>query len=231
MDVPKARPYNNPITLPMEIPWPSRLFITGIDTDAGKSYATGWMAKLIMQEGKSVITQKFVQTGNLEDSEDIEVHRRLMGIKPTPADLIHLTAPIIYSYPASADLAARIDNRPFDPTIVDDATNALASQYEHVLIEGAGGLMVPLNGEFLTIDYVEHRHLPVVLVTNGRLGSINHTLLSLAAISHAGLELFAVVYNPYYDKDKIIADDTRNYIKNYLAAHFPDSLYLEMPIF
>ena len=55
--------------------FPERLFITGIDTDAGKSYATGWLAKSMMERGMSIVTQKFVQTGNQEYSEDIQLHR------------------------------------------------------------------------------------------------------------------------------------------------------------
>lgn len=212
-----------------QIEWPSRLFITGIDTDAGKSYATGWLARRMMDLGSTVITQKFVQTGNREYSEDIDVHRRLMGIEPQTADKIHLTAPVIFSYPASPELAARIDGAEIDFHIIEKATDTLERQYSHVLIEGAGGLMVPLKGEYLTIDYIRDHSLPVVLVTNGRLGSINHTLLSFDAISHAGIRLFAVIYNSHFDKDEVICRDTKEYIQKWLKNHFPDTIYFEMP--
>ena len=85
------------------------IFISGIDTDAGKTYMTGMYARRLMEGGKRVITQKFIQTGNDEFSEDIEVHRKIMGTGLLPEDVEHLTAPIIFSYPASAQLAARID--------------------------------------------------------------------------------------------------------------------------
>ncbi len=88
--------------------------------------------------------------------------------------------------------------------------------------------MVPVEEEYLTIDYIRERKLPAVLVTNGKLGSINHTLLSLQAIGNAGIDLFAVIYNPYFDKDKIIAEDTRNYIRWWLENHFPGTLFMEM---
>lgn len=209
------------------IHFPSRIFITGIDTDAGKSFVTGKLAKAMRNMGLNVITQKFIQTGNKEFSEDIEVHRKIMGTPLTTADKIHLTAPIIYSYPASPDLASRIDNRPLEIEIIDKATDHLSKEFDYVLIEGAGGIMVPLKGDYLTIDYIRERQLPVILVTNGRLGSINHTLLSLKAINDAGIPLFAVVYNSYFDKDEIICADTRQYIKDWLSKYFPDSLYLE----
>ena len=213
--------------LTADIKFPQNLFITGIDTDAGKSFATGWLARSIMSRDKSVITQKFVQTGNQEYSEDIEVHRRIMGIPMTKEDVEHITAPVIFTYPASPDLAAKLDGKEIDFEAISNATKTLDSRYDHVLIEGAGGLMVPLKGDYLTIDYIREHKLPVVLVTNGRLGSINHTLLSLKAIADENIELFAVLYNTYFDKDKIICEDTKQYIRNWLSSRFPQSLYLE----
>ncbi|MDE6256552.1 MAG: dethiobiotin synthase, partial [Muribaculaceae bacterium] len=130
-------------------------------------------------------------------------------------------------YPASPDLAARIDGKELDLNLIEEASETLSKTYEHLLIEGAGGIMVPLKGEYLTIDYIRDHRLPVVLVTNGRLGSINHTLLSLKAIADEGIELFAVLYNTYFDKDRVICDDTKDYIRKWLSSHFPKALYME----
>ena len=212
-----------------DIKFPSRIFITGIDTDAGKSYATGWIARGMIDAGINVVTQKFVQTGNTDFSEDIDIPRKLMGTGMLPEDRLHTAAPERFTYPASPDLAARIDGRELDLNAISDATDALEEKYGNVLIEGAGGLMVPLKGEYLTIDYMCEHNLPAILVTNGRLGSINHTLLALSALRNAGIRLFAVIYNSHFDKDKIICEDTRNYIRQWLDRHFPDALYLEMP--
>lgn len=88
--------------------------------------------------------------------------------------------------------------------------------------------MVPLKGEYLTIDYLKEKQLPVVLVTNGKLGSISHTLLALDAIKTHGLKLAAVIYNPHFDYDKIISKDTRNYIRQWINSNFNDARYLEM---
>lgn len=205
-----------------------KYFITGIGTDVGKSWATGWLARRYMEEGKTVITQKFIQTGNVGHSEDIEVHRKIMGIKMTPEDLDMTTAPEIFSYPCSPDLAAKIDGRPIDFDRILKATETLESRYDVVLIEGAGGIMVPLNGEYLTIDYIKDHNLPTVVVTNGQLGSINHTLLTLYAIEEFGIHLEEVVYNHYFDKDEIICMDTIEYLKEYLKGHFPDARFSEM---
>ena len=68
------------------------IFITGIDTDAGKTYATAYYALKLAAQGLSVITQKFIQTGCVDSSEDIEAHRRLTGTGLLPEDREHLTA-------------------------------------------------------------------------------------------------------------------------------------------
>ena len=200
------------------------LFITGIDTDAGKTYATAWLQRRMIDAGKTVITQKFIQTGCVGTSEDIEAHRRLSGTGPMPEDAEGLTAPVIFSYPASAQLAARLDGREIDLSIIDRARAELARRYDVVLIEGAGGLMVPITDDFMAIDYIVTRNLPVVLVTNSRLGSINHTILSLEAIRSRGLKLHSVLYNTFYDSaSQLIAEDTLGFICRYIARNFPDT--------
>lgn len=208
-----------------------KLFISGIDTDAGKTYATAWLARKFMDEGKSVITQKFIQTGNTGYSEDIEAHRRLMGIDMLPEDLDMTTAPIIFTYPASAQLAARIDGREIDLGLVDCSSEILSSRYDVVLIEGAGGLMVPVTDDFLTIDYIASRHLPVALVTNGKLGSINHTILSLEALKARGIEVPYILYSRHLDTDKTIAQDTVGFITRYLNRNFPDTELMFVPVY
>lgn len=206
-----------------------KYFITGIGTDVGKSWATGWLANRFAAEGKRVITQKFIQTGNIGESEDIALHRKIMGIPPTAEDSTMLTAPEIFTYPCSPDLASRIDGRPIDFEKIEKASEELDRRYDVVLIEGAGGIMVPLQGEYLTIDYIRERNFPTIVVTNGQLGSINHTLLTLEAIRREGIELAEVVYNSHFDKDPTICSDTRAYLRGYLDRHFPNARFSEMP--
>ena len=202
------------------------LFVSGIDTDAGKTFATAWLASRLAGDGKRVITQKFIQTGNEGYSEDIEAHRRLTGTGPLPEDAEGLTAPEIFSYPASAQLAARIDGRPIDLAKITAATEELSRRYDWVLVEGAGGLMVPIEDGYFTADYVAEKGYPLVLVTNGVLGSINHTVLSLESIRARKIPLKAVIYNTFFDRDATIAEDTREFIRRYLGRHFPDTEYL-----
>lgn len=199
-------------------------FISGIDTDAGKSFATGYLARELTRSGKRTITQKFIQTGNVGHSEDIDLHRLIMGTGPLEEDRLGLTMPEIFSYPASPHLAARLDGRPIDFDKIQAATEALSSRYDVVLLEGAGGLMVPLTDELLTIDYIAQQGYPLIFVTSGKLGSINHTLLSLEAVQRRGIRLEKVLYNLYPPvKDTTIQEDTLNYLRGYLQRNFPQA--------
>lgn len=212
-----------------DINWPPKIFVTGIDTDAGKSFATGWIAKKMINQGLNVITQKLVQTGNHEYSEDIDTHRTIMGCGQLDVDINHLTAPEIYSYPASPHLAAKIDNRPINIDKIDNATKKLENLYDYILIEGAGGIMVPLKEDYLTLNYVSDRELPVIVVTGGKLGSLNHLLLNLKVLMAENIEIFAVAYNLYFDEDKIICEDSRIFIKEWLKRNLPNTHYIEIP--
>lgn len=206
-------------------------FISGIDTGIGKTYTTGYLAKLWNEQGQKTITQKLIQTGNTDISEDIEQHREIMGMGWFPEDQSKLTMPQIFTYPASPHLATQIDGREIDFQKIADATQQLAEKYDLVLLEGAGGLMVPLTTDLLTIDYIAEKKFPVILVSSGRLGSINHTLLSLEALKIRGLELYALAYNLNDEsQDALISQDTAGYLKAYLAQHFPKALWMDIPV-
>lgn len=211
------------------IEFPPVMFVTGIGTDVGKSFATGWLAKEMINSGINTITQKFIQTGNDDYSEDIERHRIIMNMPMQDVDIDHTTAPEIFSYPASPHLAAQIDRRDINFEAIKQATEKLKSKYDCVLIEGAGGVMVPLTDDMLTIKYIADNRLPAILVTTGQLGSINHALLSLYAMKNANIDIFAVIYNPYFDKDKTICKDTIEYLKNKLSKDFPSTHFIMMP--
>ena len=188
-------------------------FISGIDTSVGKTAATGAIAKALAQAGKRVITQKMIQTGCEQVSEDIEEHRRIQGIPFTEEDREGWTCPYIFSYPCSPHMAAAKDGRIIDLQVITQATERLRERYEYVLLEGAGGLMVPNDFQSLTIDYIRDQGYPLILVTSGKLGSINHTLLSLFAAEQYGIPVKAIVYNQYPHIDALIEANTLEYLR------------------
>lgn len=205
-------------------------FVSGIDTDAGKTIATGWLAGRFLREGRNVVTAKLVQTGSDELSPDILTHRRLMGKGLLPADIDGRTMPETFRYPASPHLAAELEGRTVDFAKIERALMSLEAQYDTVLVEGAGGLMVPLTRELLTIDYVAENGWSVWFVTSGKLGSVNHTLLSLEAMKRRDMPLAGLIFNDFCPShDKIIAQDTREYLRTALERFYPEAPFLVCP--
>lgn len=173
------------------------LCICGIDTGIGKSFATGLMARDLLYKGAKVITQKMIQTGCLERSADILIHRKLMEVGWLDVDEQNLTCPYRLSFPGSPHLAARLEDKTIDPDVITAATRKLEEIYDWILLEGAGGLLVPLTENLTLADYLVTLKVPLILVTSARLGSINHTLMSLEIIRSRKLELAGLVYNQF----------------------------------
>lgn len=197
------------------------IFISGIDTDVGKTIATGLYARALMDQGFSVITQKMIQTGCRAFSDDVLVHRKIQKIDLTEEDLNGATCPYLFEYPCSPHLAAKQEGKHIEARKIEKSTALLAKKYDYVLLEGAGGLMVPYHNWETTLDYIQKQGYPLVLVTSGKLGSINHTLLSLEACKTRNINVLCVLYNLYPEYDPMISEETQRYLKHYLAQFFP----------
>ena len=182
-------------------------FVSGIDTGIGKTVATGLMARWLRARSADAITVKMVQTGNDGFSEDLDAHRALMGCGRLPEDDEGLTAPQIFRFPSSPLLAARLEGRTVDLGAIARAVAECEHRREAVLVEGAGGLAVPLTEEVLAADFAASHGWPLVLVASGRLGAINHILLSLEAAKARGMAVAGIVMNFAPGADaRIVAD-------------------------
>lgn len=193
--------------------------VTGIDTDIGKTVVTGMLAKSFNNHGINTITQKFVQTGCEGSSEDIVIHRQIMGMEMLDIDYKGITCPYIFPVPCSPHLAAKLANKTIDCDRILQATQSLTALYDMVLLEGAGGLLVPITEEYTFLDYLERQRYPLILVTSPRLGSINHTLAAIELAYRRGLEVAGIVYNRHNETDPTIAEDSREIFKLYLEKY------------
>lgn len=204
------------------------LFITGIDTDIGKTVVCGALAKTMLDMGLSVYTQKLVETGCVDDiSNDLLEHERIVGKSFNHAES-ELHCPYRFTTPASPHLAAERDGRKIDTVHLSKQMTKLASQTNHLLVEGAGGLCVPLNQDKLIVDFIVEQGLPVVLVTSPRLGSINHTLLSLELCKSKNIDVRAIIYNHYLNIPNWMVKDTRVMLSESLKKSFPVALFLDL---
>lgn len=202
----------------------SVIFVSGIDTGVGKTVVTGLLARFLLKRGVAVATVKLVQTGNVGFSEDLDEHRRFMG-KTLPEDAEGLTAPQIFAFPASPHLAAKREKRSVDADKIRSAVATLAGRYDVVLAEGAGGLAVPLTEDLLTIDLAAAEKWPLILVASGKLGSLNHTILSLECAAARKLPVRGIVFNYAPGADPEIDLDSCGMMKKYLARYgFPPAV-------
>lgn len=205
-----------------------KYFVSGTDTNIGKTVAVAWLAKKFAGEGRSAVTQKLIQTGCEGISEDILAHRKITGSGLLPEDEDRTTCRYVLKFPASPHLACEMEGVEVDLGQLAKDTATLEDRYGTVLIEGAGGLLVPIKKGFSTADYISENRLPLILVVPSRLGSLNHALLSLEYCRAREISLAGVVYNTYPSAPKDIEDSTREYIKDYISKNFPDANFWEM---
>ncbi len=200
----------------------SVICITGIDTNIGKTVVTGLLGRYLLGRGEQVITQKIVQTGCHGMSEDILEHRRVMGLDIQAVDREGLTCPYVFSKPCSPHLAASLAGEEINCRRIDRATQMLLEIYNRVLLEGVGGLLVPLTRDKNLIDYLQEKQYPLIVVGSSRLGSINHTLSALELIRSYSLSLLGIIYNCYPAADQEIEEDSRKLFEEKLVHYgFP----------
>lgn len=172
------------------------LFVTGTDTGVGKTVLAASIVAALAGSGNRVRALKPVITGLHEESEpdwppDHELLARAAGCR---ADEV---AVIKYGPPVSPHLAAQLAGRPIEPAQLRTAVAAAADEGETVIVEGVGGLLVPLADGYDVRALASDLGLPVLLAARPGLGTINHTLLTLEAARRAGLRVAAVVLTPW----------------------------------
>ncbi len=193
--------------------------VTGIDTDIGKTIATGLLGRYLLEQGFSVITQKISQTGCQGISDDIIAHREIMGLELLKEDREGITCPYIFPEPCSPHLAASLVGEEINLSVIRKATDKLRDNFEYILLEGVGGLLVPLNEDTTLLDYLEEEGYPLILVSSSRLGSINHTLAALELAQKRKLEVLGILYNRFMDSNEIIAEESGRVFSQYLVKY------------
>ena len=195
-------------------------FIAGTDTDVGKTVVTAAVIASLRAQNKSVVPMKPVQTGvTAMDtntlSGDCATIQMLTGTIINPA-LFHFVNPYRFSKPCSPHLAASLESREISIDNIVYALTMLYKEYDTVVVEGAGGLMVPLNMNTMVIDLIEILALPVLLASRLSVGTINHTLLSLDQLRGRGVEIAGVIFSETSPSvDDVVALDTIKSIQKF----------------
>ena len=166
------------------------LFITGTDTGVGKTFVACALARGLRAVGVDVGVMKPIETGVLPTGpEDARALQSAAGVE----DLLELICPVRFALPASPEAAARDEKRSVSREPIREAFESLASRHPFMLVEGAGGLLVPIDARTDMADLARELDLPLLLVARAGLGTVNHTRLSLEAAETRGLDVFGVV--------------------------------------
>ncbi len=191
------------------VPCPG-LFITGTDTEVGKTFVTAALAAAFRRRGMDVGVMKPVATGCLKEngllvSEDARVLTASSGVadphelvspyrfEPPVAPLVALTLTPTLSRDGGGNRVRAIKEISLDR--IKQSFDMLARKHEIVLVEGIGGLLVPLDKKSTVADLARRLDLPILIVARAGLGTINHTLLTLKAARSEGLNVIGVVLN------------------------------------
>lgn len=157
---------------------PEQFFITGIGTDVGKTVVSA-----IVSEALEASYWKPIQAGDLDNSDSIKVEKWTQNVTVLP-ERYRLISPM------SPHAAARIDGVEIDLNSFE-----LPEVNGNLIVEGAGGLMVPINDKELILDLIKSLGLKTILVVRNYLGSINHTLLSIDLLKAHGVEIEGLIYS------------------------------------
>jgi dethiobiotin synthetase len=179
------------------------LFITGTDTGVGKTYFTALLLAALRRQGIAAAAFKPVACG-VGGRNDAKLYRRLMN-NEVPLDAIN---PVYLRRPLAPLVAARLENRRIDLRKVFSSYELLVANHQPILIEGAGGLLVPIKRNYFVSDLAKQFGLPVVIVARLGLGTINHTLLTVRQAQRAGLRVKGIVLNDLAGTRRGLAERT-----------------------
>ncbi|HEX8323930.1 MAG TPA: dethiobiotin synthase [Tepidisphaeraceae bacterium] len=184
------------------------LFVTGTDTNVGKTYIAAAIAASIRGSGRRVEVLKPVATGCVKRREGlVSEDAELLAAASDTDQPLDLICPNPYAEPLAPSVAARRANRPVDYLAIERSV-ALAGRTDAWIIEGAGGVLTPLDDVHTIRDLIVAFGLPAIVVATPRLGTINHTLLSIEALRAAGIDVAGVVLNRYPTDTPGTAEET-----------------------
>jgi dethiobiotin synthetase len=192
-----------------DIPRTPGLFITATDTGVGKTLITGAITRLLRDAGKKVGVLKPVASGCRHDREGlISADAEFLAVCAETDYPLSVITPVCYKTPAAPLVCAAIEQRPVDFEAIAAAYGYLCQTCDVVLVEGIGGVLVPLTETETILDLAAVMDLPAVIVARPNLGTINHTLLTLAAVRQAGLPVAGVVINGYNAATADVPEET-----------------------
>jgi len=169
-------------------------FIAGTDTEIGKTLITALLTLGLRRRGVNVCPVKPIASGGIMmdgalASPDALVYKRFCGINES----VHNLCPVCFKHPASPHLAAEMEGQVIEPQKAIEALDTLHEKYPALIVEGIGGWLVPVTYDYSMADFAVDLNIPVILVSANKLGTLNHTLLTIESIRNRGMKLAGII--------------------------------------
>ena len=176
-------------------------FITGTDTNVGKTVVTACLLALYREQGIDTGVMKPIETGvDQECSSEANSDAKFLLTISGNGDPIEEICPIRLKPTAAPLQAARIAGQTIDISLILENFHRLQSKHDRMLVEGIGGLLVPLTANYSVSDLIKDMSLPLIIVSRFSLGTINHTLLTVKAAQETGAEIAGIILNHSEDR-------------------------------
>ncbi len=185
------------------------VFITGSDTGVGKTVVTALIAMQLQQKGIDISVMKPVETGcTLTNGALVPGDGTWLKEILDLSDSMEHIVPVRYELPLAPMVASEIEDRPVNIQKIMSSVEYMQARRDYLIIEGIGGLRVPIKEDFFVSDLILALSLPVVVVSRVSIGTINHTLLTLESAASMGIEVKGIILNHSDPPDNDIAEKT-----------------------
>ncbi|MFH1386200.1 MAG: dethiobiotin synthase [bacterium] len=172
------------------------IFITGTDTGVGKTYVTVLLARYFEEQGLDVGVMKPISTGPKPEDDALYLKKKLKL-----SDQLKLINPIHLKHPLAPLPASQLERKKLDLKAIFRSYQTLEKKHDLVLVEGVGGVMVPIKKDYFVIDLIKELKLPTVIVARAGLGTINHTLLTIEALKKKKIKIMGIILNGFKGKE------------------------------
>ncbi len=174
---------------------PKGIFITGTDTGVGKTVVSAGLAMALRNRGMKVGVMKPIATGCFGENSRLISADAVYLFEAAENEYAPLTSPVRFRNPVAPSIASIYEQKEVDLDSIRNAYRQLQKHYDYLIVEGIGGLLVPIKKNYLVANLIREMNLPILIVSHVSLGAINHTLLTVDSALIRGFLIKGIIFN------------------------------------